>query len=435
MRAALCFDGTPLTRKVSPFRWHWSQPVAFLLVFWTYFCRLGPTQVDYFLVVAVREVLYIATTLASVLVCPAYLLLDISTVWAETDSTVKSCWRLAIYILTPHNYVALCLAARFSVRDTPRSAILSRTDNSNSSHRPWWQRGHWIGVLDMILMPSAFYVFLALVFASATWRSQHKEIVAVLAVMWLMIVACFILTQHDGIHRIGHACALRWKPLLVFLFVVLFVVVGGVWALPFGVSGLLVGADDCIKSDTAVSMNVFERQLGLYGSGLFFAYMSASVAVAFSSAAWKSQHLEITVAMAVAWLLAALRFSIDNTRLRHIRDGGTSDAGTELSEHASFRLNNLINWTPAAGFRGHSSGWPSSRSWRTSRASLHSGCCSSSGSSTRNLTLLNFRPACFGATPSRPPVSCCSSGQRRWWRPSGARAAQKQQIAKDLANG
>eukprot|EP01052_Picozoa_sp_SAG31_P043475 SAG31_NODE_7253_length_1741_cov_1.899513_1_plen_451_part_01 len=101
--------------------WHWSQPMAFLLVFWAYFCELESIQVSFGLLVAAREVIYLGTTLAGILVCPVYLLLDVSTVWAEIkgESRAKGCWRLAMYILAPHNYLALCLSALFSERGVP----------------------------------------------------------------------------------------------------------------------------------------------------------------------------------------------------------------------------------------------------------------------------------------------------------------------------
>ena len=69
-------------------------------------------------VVAAREVLYLATTLAGVLVCPAYLLLDLATVWTEDGgaTTAAKVFRAAVYVLTPHNYVAVCLAAALSDR-------------------------------------------------------------------------------------------------------------------------------------------------------------------------------------------------------------------------------------------------------------------------------------------------------------------------------
>jgi peptidoglycan/LPS O-acetylase OafA/YrhL len=66
------------------------------------------------LVVAAREVLYLATTLGGAVACPAYLLLDLATTWHEAASTRQGGFRVAMYVLTPHNYVALALAARFS---------------------------------------------------------------------------------------------------------------------------------------------------------------------------------------------------------------------------------------------------------------------------------------------------------------------------------
>eukprot|EP01051_Picozoa_sp_SAG22_P001841 SAG22_NODE_76_length_22248_cov_14.352070_7_plen_823_part_00 len=106
--------------------WHWSQPLAFLSVFYAYGCHLEPLQVWFGLVVAAREVLYLATTLAGVVACPVYLLLDVSSVWSESESSVQGCWRLAVYILTPHNYVALCLSTRFSGRGAVDSVVNPR---------------------------------------------------------------------------------------------------------------------------------------------------------------------------------------------------------------------------------------------------------------------------------------------------------------------
>ena len=106
--------------------WHGSQPLAFLSVFYAYGCDLEPLQVWFGLVVAAREVLYLATTMAGVVACPVYLLLDVSSVWSESESSVQGCWRLAVYILTPHNYVALCLSTRFSGRGTADSVVNPR---------------------------------------------------------------------------------------------------------------------------------------------------------------------------------------------------------------------------------------------------------------------------------------------------------------------
>ena len=101
--------------------WHWSQPMAFLYVFSAYFCGLSEAQRYYGMVVSAREVLYLSTTLGGVLACPSYLLLDISTVWAEAETKWSAVARVAMYVLTPHNYAALCLATRFSERGFPRN--------------------------------------------------------------------------------------------------------------------------------------------------------------------------------------------------------------------------------------------------------------------------------------------------------------------------
>ena len=54
---------------------------------------LTPAQVAFGLVVAAREVLYLATTLAGVLACPSYLLLDLPTTWAEAGSRRQGSFR------------------------------------------------------------------------------------------------------------------------------------------------------------------------------------------------------------------------------------------------------------------------------------------------------------------------------------------------------
>ena len=63
-------------------------------------------------VVAAREVLYIVSLLFATTRLPVFLLLDLRTVWAES-APLQRFVRMAMYILTPHNYVALCCAARF----------------------------------------------------------------------------------------------------------------------------------------------------------------------------------------------------------------------------------------------------------------------------------------------------------------------------------
>ena len=63
-------------------------------------------------IVAAREVLYLGSTLLATWQCPVFLLMDPITAWREADG-LERVTRSALYVLTPHNYVALCLANRF----------------------------------------------------------------------------------------------------------------------------------------------------------------------------------------------------------------------------------------------------------------------------------------------------------------------------------
>eukprot|EP01043_Picozoa_sp_COSAG02_P062840 COSAG02_NODE_8770_length_2451_cov_2.071854_1_plen_403_part_10 len=96
--------------------WHWSQPVVYLWMLAVYRCfvaSLGVWQQRFASIVAVREVLYLCSTLLATWQCPVFLLMDPSTAWGEADTRIKKVQSAALYILTPHNYVALCLANRF----------------------------------------------------------------------------------------------------------------------------------------------------------------------------------------------------------------------------------------------------------------------------------------------------------------------------------
>ena len=75
--------------------WHWSQPLAYLLVLEAYKCSLDDTQQLLASLVAAREVLYLVTTLIAVYACPVFLLLDLFTVVKETDSRLQRGLRLA----------------------------------------------------------------------------------------------------------------------------------------------------------------------------------------------------------------------------------------------------------------------------------------------------------------------------------------------------
>ena len=96
------------------FLWHMSQPLAYLWVLTVYKCELKPgTQQSLASLVAAREILYMLLTVCATICCPVYLLMDPVTAWKEADSGVKRCLRIAAYVLTPHNYVSLCLGNCF----------------------------------------------------------------------------------------------------------------------------------------------------------------------------------------------------------------------------------------------------------------------------------------------------------------------------------
>eukprot|EP01046_Picozoa_sp_COSAG06_P054180 COSAG06_NODE_9568_length_1868_cov_46.562465_1_plen_516_part_10 len=96
--------------------WHASQPTVYLFVLRVYSCHvasLGGEQPTLAAVVAVREVLYLGSVALGAYACPVFLLLDPVTAWNETDAWLERMVRVAMYVLTPHNYVAFCLANRF----------------------------------------------------------------------------------------------------------------------------------------------------------------------------------------------------------------------------------------------------------------------------------------------------------------------------------
>eukprot|EP01045_Picozoa_sp_COSAG04_P018755 COSAG04_NODE_1760_length_5665_cov_4.392203_2_plen_786_part_00 len=96
--------------------WHWLQPVVYLWMLARYQCyvaSLGSWQPVFGSIVAAREVLYLCSTLLATCQCPVFLLMDPFTAWNEAGSRMEKLMRASLYVLTPHNYVALCLANRF----------------------------------------------------------------------------------------------------------------------------------------------------------------------------------------------------------------------------------------------------------------------------------------------------------------------------------
>eukprot|EP01050_Picozoa_sp_SAG11_P018511 SAG11_NODE_2809_length_2946_cov_70.570776_2_plen_764_part_00 len=159
--------------------WHWSQPLAFLLVFYAYGCELEPIQVCFGLVVAAREVLYLTTTMAGIVACPVYLLLDVSSVWSESETSVQGCWRLAVYILTPHNYVALCLSTRFSGRGAASSVV-------NPRHR---KKMVCFGIVVVCSGICAIFFWFA-VFVDWLGKQEEHDLnqIAIVALSWIPVL-------------------------------------------------------------------------------------------------------------------------------------------------------------------------------------------------------------------------------------------------------
>lgn len=96
--------------------WHASQPVVYLYMLDVYSCHvssLGGWQRELAATVAVREALYLASICLALWDCPVFLLMDPVTAWNEAGTRVEKVIRVAMYVLTPHNYVAFCLANRF----------------------------------------------------------------------------------------------------------------------------------------------------------------------------------------------------------------------------------------------------------------------------------------------------------------------------------
>jgi hypothetical protein len=96
--------------------WHWIQPVPYLFVLHVFWHSLDYVQQIVGSIVAVREMLYLGATLLACASCPSFLLLDPFTMWNEATSRADRWVRLLAYLLTPHNYVVLCLANRFRSR-------------------------------------------------------------------------------------------------------------------------------------------------------------------------------------------------------------------------------------------------------------------------------------------------------------------------------
>ena len=133
VRQAVWSSGTKLLL------WHWSQPLSNFAVFGVYFCALpvDDGQREFGTNVAAREVAYMVTTQLALWLNPAYLLMELGSVWKEdleaAEAAGGGCGRCArwlrsvdsqalqqraVYLLAPHHYITACLMRR--AESTPR---------------------------------------------------------------------------------------------------------------------------------------------------------------------------------------------------------------------------------------------------------------------------------------------------------------------------
>ena len=102
--------------------WHWAQPLSYFVVFGAYYCSLpaDPTEneggdnllQEIGTFVAVREAMYVATTLLALWLNPAYLLLELESVWSLAEEMAINWGALklwVLYLFAPHHYVTMCL--------------------------------------------------------------------------------------------------------------------------------------------------------------------------------------------------------------------------------------------------------------------------------------------------------------------------------------
>jgi hypothetical protein len=97
--------------------WHWSQPLAYMVMLARYRCFLATLNGDrprYFAsIVATREVLYLGSTAFAAWHYPVFLLMDPITVWKEATGWRARIKRAAMWVLIPNIYTAQCLIKRF----------------------------------------------------------------------------------------------------------------------------------------------------------------------------------------------------------------------------------------------------------------------------------------------------------------------------------
>eukprot|EP01045_Picozoa_sp_COSAG04_P017009 COSAG04_NODE_1471_length_6586_cov_1.959149_9_plen_79_part_01 len=75
--------------------WHLSQPLAYLFIIDLFKCELSPSQRLLATIVAMRECWYLGFTILALFCCPAFLLVDLPTIWKEAKGKPQRIRRLA----------------------------------------------------------------------------------------------------------------------------------------------------------------------------------------------------------------------------------------------------------------------------------------------------------------------------------------------------
>jgi hypothetical protein len=88
--------------------WHWLQPALYWAVFACFYDQIDGAQRGFGWAVAVREALYLLTTLAALYANPAFLLVDVGASVRDTKGEVvtRGYAFLAMYVLAPEKFVA-----------------------------------------------------------------------------------------------------------------------------------------------------------------------------------------------------------------------------------------------------------------------------------------------------------------------------------------
>eukprot|EP01045_Picozoa_sp_COSAG04_P028912 COSAG04_NODE_4616_length_1988_cov_1.176284_2_plen_376_part_00 len=97
--------------------WHWVQPISYFIILSLYYCEVARSSENFqmiALIVAVREVGYVCSTILACIFCPACLLLELDKEGLCGPRGGKKLGQLGMYALAPHHYISLALIRCFA---------------------------------------------------------------------------------------------------------------------------------------------------------------------------------------------------------------------------------------------------------------------------------------------------------------------------------